>query len=71
MPEYLTLEDLCTWLKVKPATVYDWVHTGFIPHLKLGRLLRFERVEIARWLDERRCTGRPTKKVSVQSTFPP
>jgi len=66
MSEYLTLSELCGWLKVKPATVYDWVHIGFIPHLKLGRLLRFERGRIAAWLEERRCAGRPTKKLPVR-----
>ena len=64
-PPYLTLDDLCTWLKVKPATVYDWVHTRYIPHVKLGRLLRFERAAIAAWVEERRCAGRPTKKIPL------
>lgn len=65
-PEYLTLIELCQWLKVSPATIYDWTHTGFVPHLKLGRLLRFERTAIAAWLEERRCAGRPTKKLPVR-----
>jgi excisionase family DNA binding protein len=51
--EYLTLAELCAWLKVPPATVYDWVHKRYIPHVKLGRLLRFERVAIVRWMTER------------------
>lgn len=63
MPEFLTLEELCAWLKVKPATVYDWVHIGFIPHVKLGRLLRFEKAMIMSWLSERAQAGRASKKV--------
>lgn len=66
LPEFLTLDELCRWLKVKPATVYDWVHIGFIPYVKLGRCLRFERAEIAAWLEARRCAGRPTKKLSLK-----
>ena len=62
-PEFLTLEELCAWLKVKPATVYDWVHIGFIPYVKLGRLLRFEKATIAAWITERTRAGRATKKV--------
>lgn len=64
--EYLTLSELCQWLKVKPATVYDWTHTGFIPHLKLGRLLRFERAAIAAWLADQERGGRPTKIVPLK-----
>lgn len=62
-PEFLTLEELCLWLKVRPATVYEWTHTGFIPHLKLGRLLRFEKATIAAWITERAQAGRAAKKV--------
>ena len=76
MPQYLTLPELCEWLRVKPATVYEWTHTGFIPHLKLGRLLRFERGTIAAWLADQERAGRPTKmvplkKISSSAHFPP
>ncbi len=69
-PEYLTLTELCKWLKLKPATVYDWTHTGFIPHVKLGRLLRFERGRIAAWVADRERTGRPTKTVPLKKVSP-
>ena len=69
MPQYLTLPELCEWLRVKPATVYDWTHTGFIPHLKLGRLLRFERGTIAAWLADREWAGRPTKMVPLKKIY--
>ena len=59
--EYLTLAELCAWLKGPPATVYDWVHKRFIPHVKLGRLLRFERAAIATWLAERERASRTRK----------
>lgn len=65
-PEYLTLSELCQWLKVKRATVYEWTHTGYIPHVKLGRLLRFERGTIAAWLAGRERAGRPTKIVPLR-----
>ena len=68
--EFLTLSELCEWLKVKPATVYDWVHIGFIPHVKLGRLLRFERAVITAWLAERQRPGRSTKKLPLKQVSP-
>ncbi len=56
--DLLTVEDLCRWLKVPKATVYDWTHTGVIPHYKLGRLVRFDPQEIEAWLEARRIRGR-------------
>ncbi len=50
----LTVKELCGWLKVKPATVYDWVYRGKIPHLKVGVLLRFRMSEIDQWLTDQR-----------------
>lgn len=59
MPDYLTLDELCTWLKIKRATVYEWVRTGYIPYAKIGRLLRFDRAEIVAWVNDRRPANRP------------
>ena len=59
--DLLTVEDLCRWLKVPKATVYDWTHTGVIPHYKVGRLVRFNPHEIEAWLEARKIRGRSTR----------
>jgi excisionase family DNA binding protein len=46
----LTVKAVSERLQVKPSTVYLWAAQGTIPHLKLGRLLRFDRDEIEHWL---------------------
>jgi excisionase family DNA binding protein len=46
----LTVRALSEWLQVKPSTIYLWAEQGGIPHLKLGRLLRFDSEEIDAWL---------------------
>ena len=56
--ELLTVEELGRWLKIPKATVYDWTHTGVIPHYKVGRLVRFDPQEIEAWLEARRIRGR-------------
>jgi excisionase family DNA binding protein len=46
-----TVTDLATYLQVKPSTVYAWVAQRKIPHIRLGRLIRFtdeQRDEIVR-----------------------
>lgn len=36
MDRLLTVDDLADWLQVKPWTVYQWVHEGYVPVIKLG-----------------------------------
>lgn len=56
---YLTIKDVSKMLQIKPATFYVWVAQGTIPHLKLGRLLRFDPDEIEAWLKNHRREGIP------------
>ena len=50
----MTVKELSQWLQVKPSTLYVWAEHGMIPHLKLGRLVRFDHDEIERWLQTHR-----------------
>ena len=40
--EYLTPDDVCVMLKLKKSWIYDLVQARAIPHVRLGRQLRFE-----------------------------
>ena len=52
--ELLTPEEVAHLLKVPKATVYKWVHQRKIPHVKVGRHLRFVKAEILEWVEEQR-----------------
>ncbi len=39
----LTIQELSSWLSVPVPTLYLWVHQRKLPHVKIGRLLRFEK----------------------------
>lgn len=55
MPRKLVnVNDICAILAVKPSTVYKWVYEGRIPHYKIGRLVRFDPVEIDRWVGKQK-----------------
>ena len=56
--DLLTPKELADELGVKLSTVYYWSHIGFIPTVKLGRLLRFRRDSVAGWLERREKPGR-------------
>jgi excisionase family DNA binding protein len=54
MKQYLDIVALAERLLVKRSTLYAWAEQGTIPHLKLGRLLRFDPDEIEAWLQAHR-----------------
>lgn len=58
----LNVREVSEWLQVKRSTIYLWAEQGMIPHLKLGRLLRFDADEIKAWLQAHRqeVTPEPT-----------
>ena len=67
MEKLLTLQQLSSLLQVSPRTVYQWTHTGFIPHYKLPRAVRFKESEIEKWLNKRKRKGRSTYKIDIDA----
>lgn len=47
-----TLQDVCTYLKMTPGTIRSFVFRRVIPHVKLGRHVRFRKSDIERWYEE-------------------
>ena len=77
MEKLLTARQVGELLEVKVSTVYDWVHRGVIPYVKLNRLVRFKKTDIFHWVDSHtlrpkgfsdRRKSRPG--VSLQKEFP-
>jgi len=54
MKKLLTVDEVAKVLSVKKSTLYQWVHLRLIPHIKVGRFVRFKEEEIERWLKERK-----------------
>lgn len=63
MDRLLTVDDLAAWLQVKPRTVYQWVHEGYLPVIKLGALVRFDQASVREWVRKRETPGRVRKRV--------
>lgn len=49
MEEIMTLEEVATYLKMKPQTIYLWAQKGKIPAAKIGKEWRFRRDIIDAW----------------------
>ena len=52
MERLLTAKQVSELIEVKPSTVYQWVHLGLIPYVKLGKCVRFKKAELFRWIDK-------------------
>ena len=65
MDRLLTIDDLAEWLQVKPRTIYQWVHEGYIPVIKLGAMVRFDRASVKEWVKKRETPGRAAKRLEI------
>ncbi len=61
----MTVNDVAGWLQVKPRTVYQWVHEGYIPVTKIGALVRFDQGSVAAWVKKREVAGRTRRQLDV------
>ena len=52
MERLMTARQVGELIEVKPATVYQWVHIGLIPYVKIGKSVRFKKDELFRWIDK-------------------
>lgn len=50
MDRLLTKEEIAGYLHLSPRTIESWVSRGRIPHIKLGRAVRFDVKAIQEWL---------------------
>ena len=66
MEKLLTAPEIAEHLGVRTSTIYQWTHQEFIPHIKLGKLVRFRECDVVRWLEERTSIGRKARKVDAR-----
>lgn len=50
--ELLTAEEVAVLLRVTPAWVYPQTRSNRIPHLRLGRYVRYRRQSLKDWMDQ-------------------
>ncbi len=49
MGKLLTPEEICKRYSIKMNTLYQWTCRNYIPHLKIGGLIRFKEEELEKW----------------------
>lgn len=55
---WLTIQEAADLLRVPVSWLYERTRTNSVPHVKLGKYLRFDSDELAAWIDELRRDGR-------------
>jgi len=54
LKEFLTIGELSKYLNLKRSTLYGLVESGELPHYKIGRLIRFRKSDVDRWMEDHR-----------------
>jgi excisionase family DNA binding protein len=65
MHPLLTPSQVAAVLGVKVSTVYQWTHERYIPFVKVGRLVRFNPVDIENWVQKCSNSGRSSHRVDI------
>jgi excisionase family DNA binding protein len=51
---YIGIKELSEYLGLAKGTIYIWVCHKKIPYLKVGKLVKFDLVEVEEWLKDKR-----------------
>lgn len=55
-PEKLwTIEDVAEFCRVKPSVIRYWLRNTDIPHIRLGKHIRFEPEKVKGWVGSKNC----------------
>ena len=52
MPEIMTTRELAKYLKLHEITIYKYAGEGNIPAFRVGRVWRFDKEVIDKWISE-------------------
>jgi excisionase family DNA binding protein len=57
---WMTPQETADYLQIALGTLRNWTSARFIPHVKRGRIVRYHRETIDKWLSKNGCPGRTT-----------
>jgi excisionase family DNA binding protein len=54
----LTAEEAARWLNISPRTLWGLTASGELPHLRIGRLVRYDVADLKAWIQARKGDAR-------------
>jgi excisionase family DNA binding protein len=71
MPEILTTKEIAKYLKLHEITIYKLAGEGKIPAIRIGKVWRFDKEVIDKWISgDQKKAAKKTKKVIPSDTDP-
>ena len=68
MPEIMTTRELAKYLKLHEITIYKYAGEGNIPAFRVGRVWRFDKEVIDKWISEGQKKPQRVKKSKAKAT---
>lgn len=65
MERLLTVDELSEKLSLSKSTIYDYVHRGLIPYIKITKAVRFRPSAIERWINKKVVKTRNASRIDV------
>ena len=65
MDKLLITEEVAGLLCVQQSTIYQWIHQGFILHVKIGKLVRFRSMDIEKCVNKNVRKGRNAQQLNI------
>ena len=62
MLKLLKAKEVAEIIGVQESTIYQWTHQGYIPHIKVGKMVRFNVEDVLKWLSKMKTRGRVHRK---------
>jgi len=67
MPEIMTTREVAKYLKLHQITIIKYVKEGIIPAFRVGRVWRFDKEIIDKWISEEQKNPQIVKKSKVKA----
>lgn len=55
--EIIDIKELSSRIKISVKTIYRWVHYEYVPHIKMGGVVRFDWQDIISWIEKQKIRG--------------
>ena len=58
----ITIREAARYTGIKATTLYRWVNQRKIPHIKMGRLVKFDPIKLDEWIKQQTVMPMPERK---------